>query len=108
MDRKGRSRGIHSEGNNSYKAFKSHQDEDNKQVDEYSAVEFGRSDFSADDEDKYFFLNFIQSAESSQEEHSAVQSNYQPRVQSSRALNEICGLHNMPFVAFCVIHQELV
>lgn len=108
MDKKNRSRGIHSEGDQSWKAFKSHQDEDNKQVDEYSAVEYGRSDFSADDEDKYFFLNFIQSAESFQDDHSAVQSNYQPRIQSSRTLTETCTLHDMPFVAYCVIHQELV
>lgn len=108
MEPKNRSRVPHSEATDSLNFFSHQFEEGKKQEKDHSAGEIGKSVLSADDEDKYFFLNFIQSAESSQDEHSAVQSNYQPRIQSTRTLSEICDIHKMPYVAFCAVHQELV
>lgn len=84
----------------SLKLCQSQKLEDNKNVDEYSAVEYGKSEFSADEDDKYFFLNFIHSTENNQDDNSAVQSNYQPKVNSSRTLSDQCEIHNRPYVAY--------
>ena len=108
MDKKNKSREIRSEVMQSLRGFKSNYEEDKKQVDDYSAVEFRKSEFSADEDDKFFFLNFIQSNSSYGDDHSAVQSNYQPKIHSSRTLSELCEVHKLPYVAYCAIHQELV
>lgn len=108
MEKKNRSRAANSEPADTWKIFQSQNEENKAYNEEFSAVGYGRSDLSEVDDDRYFFLNFIQSAESSQDDHSAVQSNYQPRVQSSRTRSENCELHKMPYVAFCAVHQELV
>ncbi|CAI2364240.1 unnamed protein product [Moneuplotes crassus] len=42
------------------------------------------------------------------DEYSGVQSNYQSKMQSSRTLNDVCELHQMNYVGFCAVHQELV
>jgi hypothetical protein len=89
MERRNRSRGHHSNGSEAIRIFKSQIEEDKQQIDSYSGIECNKSDLSADDEDNYFFLNFIKSAESSHDDHSAVQSNYQPKMQSSRILSEV-------------------
>lgn len=92
----------------SLKLFQSQQLEENKNVDNYSAVEYNKSEFSADEDDKYFFLNFIHSTENNQDDNSAIQSNYQPKVNSSRTLSDQCEIHGRPYVAYCVAHEELV
>ena len=98
-----------SESVDSSNIFKNQLNSECKNFEDFSVFESGRSEVGMDEENKFFFLNFVHSSEWDQDDVSAVQSNYQAKPATpTKSYNELCEVHKLPFVAFWAVHEELV
>ena len=110
MERIGKSKSLMSESADSSNIFNSQLNNEWKELEDLSAFESGRSEIGMDEENKFFFLNFVHSSDwGDRDDVSAVQSNYQAKTTTQgKVSSDMWETHKLPYVAFWAVHEELV